>query len=152
VRFFRASKLLLLLAALTASTVVTAAEDPDARAVKYRKAVLTVMGANFGPLVAMARGNRDFDPKVVALRAERMHQMTLMMEEAFKRDTSASSVETEALDKIWGNWDDFSSKIDAVQKATKALSRATSDEEAFKAAFSKTGGTCKNCHDNYRAD
>lgn len=139
---------------LLASTLASAQKDPNVRAVEYRQAVLTVLGTNFGPLVAMARGNLEYDPEAVSMRAARMHQMTLMMEEAFSRDTSEADldIETEALDKIWDNWEDFKSKIDDVQAATLALAEAPGNMDAFKAAFSDTGSACKSCHDEYRKD
>jgi cytochrome c556 len=135
------------------TSAVHAEDDPNAKAVKYRQSVLTVMGGNFGPLVAMARGNIPYDADAVALRGKRLHQMTLMMEEAFTRDTSAADVDTAALDKIWSNWDDFTSKIADVQAATLALSEdGTGGMDAFKTAFSNVGSACKGCHDNYKED
>jgi cytochrome c556 len=35
-------------------------------------------------------------------------------------------------------------------KAKEAV-KATADEAAFKAAFPALGGTCKSCHEKYRA-
>jgi cytochrome c556 len=139
-------------ATMFAAPFAAAQKDPNVRAVEYRQAVLTVLGNNFGPLVAMARGNIPYDAETVKLRARRMHVMTNMMEESFRRDTSEADLETEALDKIWDNWDDFMSKIEDVQQATLAMADAPGNMDAFKAAFNEVGGACKSCHDNYRED
>lgn len=135
------------------ATVASGADKADASAVEYRQAVLRVMGANVGPLVAMVRGATDYDADEVALRATRIHQMSQMLAEAFERDTSAADdLETEALDKIWANGADFADRVAAVQEASLALSKAPADPSAFKAAFGKLGQSCKGCHDNYRED
>lgn len=139
--------------AATALPGALAAEKADLRAIDYRQAVLTVVGANFSPLVAMAREQRPYDREEVIMRAERINTMAQMMEEAFRRDTSSvDDVETEALDKIWSNWDDFTSRIQKLDQTSMALAQGPSDFGAFKAAFSDVGGSCKGCHDNYRED
>ncbi len=145
---------LVLMTGLAASLAAGAADEDEAgaAAVGYRQAVLRVMGTNLRPLVFMAREQMPFDAEAVAMRANRIHFMTGMMEEAFTRDTSGADVDTEALDKIWSNWEDFQGKIAAVRESTGPLAEGPESFEAFRAAFSEVGRTCKSCHDEYREE
>lgn len=152
-RIVKYSLLLSALALIGISTTVANAAEADEKAVEYRQAVLRVMGVNLGPMVMMMRGARPYDAQEVTLRATRIHQMSQMVEEAFDRDTSsAEGLQTEALDKIWDNGEDFAMKIAALGEASLALSKAPADEGSFKAAFSKLGQACKGCHDNYKQE
>ncbi len=140
-------------ATLLVGTSYAQDRDPNEAALKYRQSVLTVMGANFGPLVGMVRGRTEFDAAEVKKRANRIRVMSTMIDEAFARDTREADLNTEALDGIWENYDDFSAKAKALTKAASALAAsAEQGEGAFKKAFSKTGGSCKGCHDEYRVE
>lgn len=152
-RIVKCSLLFTVLACVGLSTTVASAEEADEKAVEYRQAVLRVVGVNMRPMVFMARGMADYNADEVALRATRINQMSQMMEEAFTRDTSGvDGLTTDALDKIWANWDDFGGKLATLQEASLALSDAPADLAGFKAAFGKLGQACKGCHDNYKAE
>jgi cytochrome c556 len=64
-----------------------------------------------------------------------------------------AGVKTGALPVIWGKWPDF--KIAAVKMltASKALdaTAATGDLAKIKPAVGALGGTCKGCHETFRA-
>ncbi|WP_084399081.1 c-type cytochrome [Henriciella aquimarina] len=73
----------------------------------------------------------------------------------FPEGTGADSgVETEALDSIWEDPEGFEAAITKFETAAGELNTAaqSGDVEAIQAAFETAGGTCKNCHDSYRAD
>ena len=65
-----------------------------------------------------------------------------------------SGVETDALESIWSDPEGFESAIAEFEEAAASLNTTAQggDLEAIQAAFKTTGGTCKNCHDSYRAD
>lgn len=65
-----------------------------------------------------------------------------------------SGVETAAKAAIWTDTQDFSTKVTDFQAAIAALVLAgeTGDAAAVTAAFGVAGGTCKACHDVYKAD
>lgn len=65
-----------------------------------------------------------------------------------------SGVETDALPAIWENRDDFDTKAMDAQAALAAFKTAveTGDVATISAAVRTTGGTCKACHDEYRAE
>ena len=61
---------------------------------------------------------------------------------------------TDAKPEIWENWDDFASKLGDLKRESQALAdtAAKGDRAAMEAGFGKLGGTCKACHDEYKAD
>ena len=72
----------------------------------------------------------------------------------FPKGTGPDVGKTGAKPEIWQNGKDFSAKLAAFQKAAQALNAAArgSDVGAMKDRFADLGGTCKACHDKYRAE
>lgn len=124
------------------------------RTAVVRQAVLRLVSHNFGPMRNMARGEAPFDAAVVNKNSMRLHQLTLMMADAFATDTRGSGVETEALDVIWENPEAFAGKLEALTTAAGTLAEtATSgDEESILAAVGELGSKCGSCHDDFRLD
>ena len=56
---------------------------------------------------------------------------------------------SEALDKIWEDWDGFTAAANLLQTKAEALA-AAEDQAAVGAGFGALMQTCKGCHDNYR--
>ncbi|MEM1261345.1 MAG: cytochrome c [Pseudomonadota bacterium] len=138
---------------LTASGIAWAQSAAE-RAVDTRQSVLTVMGWNMAPLGAMARGKMDFDQAVVAQNAERIAWMATMLSDAFAMDTRGSGAESNALDGIWEDPEDFAEKVAASEAAAKALVEAAAGDDvgAMRQAIGGLGRTCGGCHDAYKAD
>ncbi|KCZ88053.1 c-type cytochrome [Hyphomonas jannaschiana] len=65
-----------------------------------------------------------------------------------------SGVKTDALPAIWEEPDLFTEKLSDFQMAAGALATAaeTGDLAVIAPAFATTGGTCKSCHEKFRAD
>lgn len=129
-------------------------ERQAANAVQFRQALLQLVRSNMGPLGGMARGQIPMDVEVVKTNSERLEQLSVMLPDYFATDTTAFSVETEALPKIWSNMDDYLSKANDLTVASQALqvAAATGNEGAIRKAIGKVGGTCKACHDAYKAE
>lgn len=123
-------------------------------ALKMRKAVFSLLGSNMGPMGAMAKGKIPLNANIVEKNAKRINQLSLMMSDYLKTDTSKFKLETEALDNIWTENDKFASKIEALTKASKELHKIASsgDEKAIKKAIAGVGKTCGGCHDDFKAD
>lgn len=124
------------------------------RAVETRQSLLRVMVWNYGPLGAMARDRIEFDAERVATNAERLQALSRMLSDAFAADTRGSDVNTEALDRIWEQPNEFAAKIEANMEATENLVAAaqTGDEQAMREAIGRLGSTCGSCHDDFRVD
>ena len=129
-------------------------EERAERMIEMRQSALHLLGFYMGPLGAMARGRAPMDAAVVSHNAAQIAVLAPMLEDTFKFDTSAYDLETEALDKIWDNWDDFAAKAQATgeKAALLAVAASSGDENALKAAIGAVGKTCGGCHDVYREE
>jgi cytochrome c556 len=129
------------------------AETKPEDAIKYRQAVYRTLLWNWMPLNAMSRGRVPFDAAEFARRSERIAALSGMLLEGFPAG-SGTGAKTDAKPEIWSHFPDFSTKMKNFE--TEAAKLATvakaGNEEATKAQFGKVGGTCKACHDKYKAD
>lgn len=147
-------KIILTLIAVGASAVSFSAAAQFAKpedAIKYRKAALTVTAAHFGRMGAMAQGKAPFDAKLAAENAEIVASMAKLPWAAFGEGTDVG--ETKAKPEIWKQNAKFKEVAEKFQteSAKLAVAAKSGKEDAFKTAFSATAGTCKSCHDDFRA-
>ncbi len=114
---------------------------------------MDMIGWNFSPLGAMVKGKTPFDAKEFALRAQRLEFLGPQVLEGFSKG-SEKGAETDAKAEIWTSFDDFQAKLNDYIDESKALTEAarSGDETKMKEQFKKTAGTCKACHDKYRAE
>jgi len=121
--------------------------------IEYRRSVMTMVGWNFGPMAAMAKGKIPFDAKEFAKHAERIEFLAPQALEGFPKG-SEKGAETDAKPDIWANFDDFKSKLNDLVEQSKTMSEVAKggDEAKMKEQFKKLGGTCKACHDKYKQD
>ena len=59
-----------------------------------RQGLLKVVGYYIGPMVGMARGQLEYDADLVSKNAEKMAQLTAMIPDLFKMNTSQSGLES----------------------------------------------------------
>lgn len=143
-----------ILSALPAAVLLIAgaAHADEMDMIKARQAYFKSLG---GSMKAMAPLTKSFDAATAAAEAEKF-KTALAVDVApnFAPGTSVDDFpgDTKALAKIWENMDDFGAKAEALHTAAGELIAAAEagDGKAFAAAYGKTGGTCKACHDAYR--
>jgi cytochrome c556 len=72
----------------------------------------------------------------------------------FPAGTGPDVGKTGAKPEIWQNQQDFVAKLHAFQGAARAFNAAaqSGDLNAIKARYAELNGTCKACHDKYRAE
>ena len=135
-----------ILLALPAAAQFAKPED----AIKYRKASFTVMAAHFGRLGAMAQGKAPFDAQAAAANADVVASMAKLPWAAFGEGTDQG--DTKAKHEVWSQAPKFKELADKLQTESVKLAAAakTGKEDAFKAAFTATAGTCKSCHDDFK--
>ena len=135
--------------ALSATSSVFAQAKPE-DAIKYRKSVYAIMGWNFGPLAAMAKGDKPYDKDEAIRRAANIAFASRLPLEGFI--PGSESGDTKAKPEIWQNMDDFKAKLEKMQQETAKLAEVAKagDFNALKAQLGETGKACKACHDNYR--
>lgn len=119
-------------------------------AIKYRKGALTVMGAHFGRVAAMASGRAPYDAKAAADNAAIAEAMSKLPWAAFTEGSDKG--DTKAKPEIWSDKARFAEAAEKMQAEMTKLSVAArvGTLDALKPAVSSAAGTCKNCHDNFR--
>ena len=131
-----------------ASAQFAKAED----AIKYRQSALFVMGQHFGRLGAMANGRAPFDAKVAQENADIVAQMAKLPWAGFGPGTDKGAP-NKALPEIWTEQAKFKEHSEKLEAETVKLAAAakTGNLDNLKTAFGAAAGTCKACHDSFRA-
>lgn len=144
------------LASLTLAAAVFAVAAPASAqfaknedAVKYRQSALFVMGQHFGRLGAMANDKAPYDAKAAAESADIVAAMAKLPWAGFVQGADSPKAKAE----IWTNAGHFKEAADKLQTESAKLATAAKagNLAALKTAFGPTAGTCKGCHDDFRA-
>ena len=144
----------IVLAAVT-STVALSAHAQFAKpedAIKYRKSVMTLQGAHFGRIAAMANGRVPFDAAAVTENATILEMITRLPLAGFVAGSDKG--ETRAKPEIWSDTAKFKMVGEKLHDdAIKLLAAAkTGNIDSIKAAVGPVGGNCKACHDDFRKE
>ena len=137
-----------LAAAMPASAQFAKPED----AIKYRQSALTVLGASFARLGAMANGKLPYAAAAAASYAEVVAFMSHLPWQGFGPGTDKGR-ETAARPEIWQEQAKFKEHAEKMQAtvAEKLVPAARSGSlDQLKAAFGPTAQSCKACHDDFR--
>lgn len=145
-----------LIAALIALPVIaTAADDPLDKVIDARRAYFKLIGANTGVLGGMAKGNIDYDAAAATQAASNLAAMAAYdASPHFAPGTSNADKpgKTRALPKIWEDMPGVGAKLTDFKNAVANLQdKAGAGREALGSAMGQLGGSCKGCHDDYRA-
>ncbi|HSM22878.1 MAG TPA: cytochrome c [Rubrivivax sp.] len=122
-------------------------------AIKYRQGAFTVMANHLGRVGAMAAGRAPFDAKVAAENTAIVATMAALPFAGFV-EGSDKGLPNRAKAEIWSNnakFKDLAGKMEA--EITKLDAAAKSGNlDSIKAAMGSVGGSCKACHDDFRAE
>ncbi len=137
------------LASLPAAAQFQKPED----AIKYRQSALTVMANHFGRVAAMAQGKVPFDAKAAADNAQIAVTLSRLPFTAFGEGTD-KGMPNRAKPEIWKDSAKFKELADkmATEMAKLEAAAKTGSLDAIKAQVGAVGGSCKSCHDDYRAE
>ena len=137
------------LASLPASAQFQKPED----AIKYRQSAYTVMATHFGRIGAMAAGRVPFDAKAAADNAVIVLEMSKLPFTAFAEGTD-KGLPNRAKPEIWKESAKFKAAGEKMQSEVVKLDAAAKrgSLDAIKAAVGAVGGSCKACHDDFRAE
>lgn len=124
------------------------------KATELRQSIFKLLGSNMGPLGGMAKGKIEFDAATIEKNAQRINQLSLMIDDYTRTDTSKFNVKTEALNKVWQQRAEFEKRIMALTDASASLEKIalSGDESNIKQAIGKVGQSCGGCHDNFKKD
>jgi len=120
-------------------------------AIRYRKAVMTVIGQHFGRVAAVVKGQTSYDKKDVEHNAMVIRTMAelpwdaVMFPGSDKGDTTLKASAMQEKDKFMSVARQFEN---AAQKL--AVEANNGDLSAVKAQFGEVAGVCKTCHSAYR--
>lgn len=137
------------LASLPAAAQFQKPED----AIKYRQGAFTVMGNHFGRVAAMAQGRVPFDAKAAAENAGIVATMAKLPFQGFG-DGTDKGLPHRAKTEVWKEQPKFRAAAEKMQAEAAKLDAAakTGNLDAIKAAVGAVGGSCKACHDDFRAE
>lgn len=117
-----------------------------------RQSYFALVGMTFGPMGDMVKGKIEWNGDQFAAWANDLAAVSsVSVERGFAPGSDKGK--TRAKPAIWDNPDDFADKLAAFRSEAAALAVAakSGDKAAATAQFKKTGGTCKACHDEYKA-
>ncbi len=144
------------LATVTGLSVAPAALshfDQDEPMQSYRQSYFTLLAANFGPMVAMVKGDMPWDEQKMKDYADDFQDITeLDLIRGFAPGSEQGT--TRAKPEIWDKMDTFKQKYIDLQAAAVELDNTVEnggDREAIGAAVAKAGQTCKACHDDFKS-
>ena len=117
-------------------------------AIKYRQSVFTVMANSFGKIGAVVKGEAPYNKDEVAKNAAVVAMLSTLPWQAFGPGTEGGKAQAD----IWSDNAKFKAASEKMQLAIANLNTAaqSGDLEGIKKAFSAAGGSCKNCHDDFR--
>jgi cytochrome c556 len=137
-----------------AATTPAAAQDAE-HAVKARQGIYQNYLWHFGPLVAMARGDIEYDAERATRHAQLLDELVpfLLPEFFVEGSSNAERDDTRALPVIWEDFDGFMESYEAMVVEVSELAAVAGNGQAELAAqVRSTGESCGACHDDYRAE
>ena len=144
----------LLSATLLLATIGSAQAQDSAAQIKARQGEMRVMAISLGTLGGMAQGKIDYDAEAAAIAADNLVAVSMIHQAPFWPEGSdeMGASNTAAKAEIWEDWAGFESDWADFGTAAKAMQVAAgTGAEAIGPAMGALGGTCKGCHDDFRA-
>ena len=142
----------LLVTGLVAAPAALSHLDSDEFYQSYRQSLFAILGANFGPMGSMVKGEIPWDSERFSSFA---NDLATASELDFMRGfpDGSNGGKTRARPGIWENKADFESKLDDFRTQAGKLAEvaAGGDKQAIVEQFQATGGACKACHDDYKS-
>jgi len=122
--------------------------------VKERMDAMADMGDKSKLVADMFKGKSEFNRKTLVDAADAFALHGARMAELFP-DTKESRTgsKTEALPRIWEEWDEFSKQVTEFVERSESLKNTvstTEDERQLKKAFFQTTKGCSGCHKRFR--
>ncbi|TNE70086.1 MAG: cytochrome c [Rhodobacteraceae bacterium] len=146
----------LLISTVIAATAATGAvAQAPSDVAKARRAFYTLVGYEMATLGGMAQGKIDYDAETASQSAKDLLTLTgYHTADLYVPGTSNADLpgETRAKAEIWSDMEGVQEKGMAFYQAVVELNDvAGTGLDALRPAVGKLGGTCKACHDDYRA-
>ena len=124
-------------------------------AVGVRKAIFTLIGANFRPLGNLLKEDGSpYDAAEVNKRLARVVFLSGFLNEAFPENSNIGEPDTKAKPEVWTKRAEFDKKLKEFQEHLATLAEVNDKEkgftEHFKTALGAVAQDCKGCHDDFK--
>jgi len=148
--------LALLLSVIFATNLATAVAAGDFdRQIKARQATMQLYAFNLGILGAMAKGDMDYNADQASAAAADLQALANLNGGAMwpqDSDMAKNPGITWAKPDIWTTYPKIAEKSKALKEATaKMAAAAGSGIDGIRTNIGAVGGSCKSCHDDFRA-
>jgi len=130
-------------------------DDPNLDLIKARQGEMELRAYFIGPLVAMAKGEMEYDADLAAGLVSSLKLLTKLdrgMDRAWAPGTGNNNYprKTAALPAIWTTYPEFAEHGKKYKTALEALaSTAGNSLDDLRANLGSVGKTCKGCHDDF---
>lgn len=142
-------------ASLGGLSIEVKADEAMENMVKARQGYYQNVRHNAGILFGMAKGEMDYDAAAASTAANNLLALTKIdLGTYYVAGSSKEEMpgKTRALKKIWETYPAVSEKGKAFKEAVAAMAAvAGNGVDAIRANAGALGGSCKGCHDNFRA-
>lgn len=131
--------------------------EAEDKAIKARQAVMQLLSFNLGKLGAMVKGDMAYDADQARLAANNLKAVAGIRQDAMWPKGTAMEEpgrqgKTWAKKSAWDTYPEVAKKHEAlVAAADKMAAAAGGGVDAIKGAIGAVGGSCKGCHENFRA-
>lgn len=122
--------------------------------IKARQGVMWTIALNLGTLGAMAKGEMAYDADEASAAGQSIHGVSMVHIATLFPEGSDGGMNdgTRAKAEIWEMMGGFEEKWGAFgMAAEKAAAEAGNGKDALGPILGALGGSCKACHDDYRA-
>ena len=135
-----------------AATAVYAKFNKAQDAIRYRQAVMVLVGQHFGSMGEVVKGKQPYNQNAFAEEAAILEMLSKMPWDAFLYPASDRG-QTKLNSKALKNTDDFMQAARKLENETAKLAAdaKTGDLDAVKAQFGATAQTCKGCHGEFKS-
>ena len=143
---------LALIAGIAAAPSALSHLDSTAFNQSYRQSLFALLGANFGPMASMVKGEMPWDEaRFIGWSGDLAKVAELDIMRGFPAGSGVGR--TRAKSEIWDKLEDFEAKIADLRKETALMADVArnGDRRELIRQFQRTGGTCKACHDEYKS-
>ena len=141
---------------LTLALTASAADDPNEKVIKSRRAVMSLQSWYAGPLFQMAKGDMEYNAEMAGTYAAHLDIIANLDGGAMwppETDNGAYAGKTRALPEIWSTYPAVGEKDQALKDAAAALAEvAGGGLDALRSKIGAVGNACKDCHDDFRAE
>ena len=148
-------KFTLLMLVFVSLMIVLQSASANEAIIKYRQGHLAAMGGHTSAIFQLF-GETNIPEGHTALHAKSLVKLIDLLHADLDKMFPKGSGEgkTDALPKIWKDWDGFSEAADKAKSAADDVAQAleAEDKAAFGGAMKAMGGACKGCHKKYRKE